>query len=128
MAEQDNRVMWDCALLQASGVTSSIISPVIEAKNFELSPALVTFMERDQFGGRPSDNPNVHLRKFLAKCDIIKLNGVFADAIRLRLFPFSLKDRVSDWLQNEKPTCSLLGEFLPKPSSANTSYLAILQS
>ena len=61
------------------------MNPTVKANNFELSPTLITFMERDQFGGHPSDNPNVHLRKCLTKFDTIKLNGVSIDAIRLRL-------------------------------------------
>ena len=35
MAEQDHRVLRDYALPQASGVTSSIVSPAIEANNLE---------------------------------------------------------------------------------------------
>jgi len=50
MVERDNGVLQDYALSQASGITLSIISPVMEANNFELSPTLITFMERDQFG------------------------------------------------------------------------------
>jgi len=96
MAEGDNRVLRDCTLLQASGITLSILRAAIEANNFKLNSALITFVEWDQFGGHPSDNPNAHLRKFLAKCDIIKLNGVSIYAIRLRLFPFSLRDQASD--------------------------------
>jgi len=52
------------------------VNPTVEANNCELSLALITFVEQDQFGGHPSDNPNVYLCKFLAKCDTIKLNGV----------------------------------------------------
>jgi len=96
-------VLWDYTLPQASGIILSIVSPAIKANNFELSPALITFVERDQFGGHPSKNPNAHLHKFLVKCNTIKLNGVSTDAIRLRPFPFSLKDRIRDWLQNEEP-------------------------
>ena len=49
MAQEDNRVLRDYALPQASGVTSSIVSPVIKANNFEL----ISFVKRDQFGGYP---------------------------------------------------------------------------
>jgi len=107
-------VLRDYAPPQASGVTSSIVSPAIEGNNFELNPALISFVERDQFGGYPSDNPNVHLRKFLAKYDTIKLNGMSADAIRLRVFPFLLRDRASDWLQNEEPNSFTTWEVLSK--------------
>ena len=43
---------------------------------------------------------NVHLGTFLEICDTMKMNGVLEDAIRLRLFPFSLKDRARGWLQS----------------------------
>ena len=96
MAEWENRALWDYVLFQTSAITSSIVSPVVEANNFEVSPALVTFVERDQFGGHLSDNPNVHLRKFLTKYDSIKFNGVSNDATRWRLFSFSLRNRAND--------------------------------
>ena len=82
----DHRVLRDYALPQASGTTSSIVSPAVEANNFELSPALISFVERERFAGHPSENPNAHLRKFLAKCDTIKLNRVSSDATAA--FPF----------------------------------------
>uniref|UniRef100_A0A803NF69 Retrotransposon gag domain-containing protein n=1 Tax=Chenopodium quinoa TaxID=63459 RepID=A0A803NF69_CHEQI len=31
----------------------------------------------------------------------MKLNGVTDDAIRLRLFPFSLRDKAKEWLRDE---------------------------
>ena len=71
-------------------------------------------MEREQFGGHPSENPNAHLYKFLVKCDTIKLNGVSTDAIRLWIFPFSLRDKASDWLQNEEPNSFTTWEMLSK--------------
>ena len=46
MAEAQ-RVLRDYVLPQASGITSSIISPAVEANNFELSPALISFVERE---------------------------------------------------------------------------------
>jgi len=47
MAEQDQRVLRDYGLPQASGITSSVVNPTVEANNFELSPTLITFVERD---------------------------------------------------------------------------------
>ena len=74
MAE-DHRVLRDYALPQASGITSSIVSPAVEANNFELSPALISFVKRERFAGHPSENPNAHLRKFLAKCVPLRSMG-----------------------------------------------------
>ena len=103
MAKRDPRVLRDYVLPQATGLTSPIVNQAVEPNNFELRPALISFVEQNQFGGLPLENPHLHLRNFLAKCDTIKLNEVSADAIRLRLFPFSLKDRAGDQLLNEEP-------------------------
>ena len=103
MAERNPRVLRDYVPRQATGLTSSIVNPAIKVNNFKLRPTFVSFVEKDQFSGRPTENPYIHLRNFLAKCDTIKLNGVSADAIRLRLFPFSLTDRAGAWLLNEEP-------------------------
>jgi len=87
---------------------------MIKANNFELSNALIIVLQQDQLGGHPSNNPNVYLHKFFAKCDTIKLNKVSTDAIRLRLFPFSSKDRASDWLQDEELSSFTTWEVLSK--------------
>ncbi|XP_040999874.1 uncharacterized protein LOC121245985 [Juglans microcarpa x Juglans regia] len=56
-------------------------------------------MQQAQFSGSPFDNPNIHLVMFLEICDTVKINGVTEDTIRLRPFPFSLRDKARDWLQ-----------------------------
>ncbi|XP_073064058.1 uncharacterized protein [Primulina eburnea] len=53
-----------------------------------------------KFGGSPSEDPNAHLENFLSICDTIKCNGVSTDAIRLRLFPFSLQGEAMEWLRD----------------------------
>ena len=59
-----------------------------------------------QFHGLPSEDPNLHIAYFFDICDMFRVNGVPDDAIRLRLFPFSLKDRVREWL-NSLPAGSI---------------------
>jgi len=96
MAKKDPRVLRDYILLQTTGITSTIVSPTVETNNFESRVALISFVEKDQFVGCPTKNPHIHLCNFITKCNMIKLNGVSTDVIRLRLFIFSLKDRASD--------------------------------
>ena len=45
MAGQDNWLLRDYALPQASGITSSIVNPTVETNHFELSLVLITFVE-----------------------------------------------------------------------------------
>ncbi|KAF7839469.1 uncharacterized protein G2W53_007951 [Senna tora] len=48
--------------------------------------------------GLQHKDPNNHILNFLEICDTLKHNCVSDDAIRLRLFPFSLKDKAKIWL------------------------------
>ena len=72
---------------------NSIAAPAIEANNFELKPSLLSAVQQNQFSGGPTEDPNLHLSVFLQYADTVKANGVSPEAIRLRLFPFSLRDR-----------------------------------
>ncbi|KAI4318100.1 hypothetical protein L6164_025908 [Bauhinia variegata] len=54
-----------------------------------------------QYGGNPFENLNLHIANFLQLFDTIKMQGASEYAIRLRLFPFSLGDKVCSWLQSQ---------------------------
>ena len=79
---------------------NSIVAPAITRNDFELKPSLISAVQQNQFSGNPTDDPNEHLTKFVQYADTVKANGVSQDAIRLRLFPFSLRDRAWAWLQS----------------------------
>jgi len=46
------------------------------------------------------EDPNLHLSVFLEVRDTLKINGASTDAIHLRLFPFSLKDKARSKLHS----------------------------
>ncbi|CAA0831267.1 Unknown protein, partial [Striga hermonthica] len=69
----------------------------IAANTFELSPSLIRMVQQEQFGGAAIEDPNAHLAQFLEICGTVKYNGVLEDAIRLRLFSFSLRDKANVW-------------------------------
>ena len=65
---------------------------VVDANNFELKPALITMVQKNQFTRHPYEDLNVHMGRFLRMANTIKMNGVRSDVIKLQLFPFSLRD------------------------------------
>ena len=74
---------------------SSIWRLPIQANNFEIKPTIIQMIQSlVQFGGLANDYPNLHITNFLEIYDTFKHNGVIDDAIRLRLFSFSLRDKV----------------------------------
>ena len=84
-----------------NGATLSIRRPTIQANNFEIKPAIIQMIQQTvQFRGLSQEDPNVHIANFLEICHTFKHNGVTDDAIRLRLFPFSLRDKAKVWLNS----------------------------
>jgi hypothetical protein len=58
------------------------------------------------FHGLFEEDPHLHISNFLKICKIFKINGASDDVIRLRMFPFSLKDKAKSWL-NTLPSGSI---------------------
>ena len=82
---------------------SKIQHQPIDANNFELKLALISMVQQQEFGGSPSEDPNGHLSNFLQLCSTIKMNGVDPNVIKLKLFPFSLRDKARNWFHNLMP-------------------------
>ncbi|XP_062118982.1 uncharacterized protein LOC133832687 [Humulus lupulus] len=54
----------------------------------------------------PTEDPHLHLLLFIEVSDSFKLPGMIEDALRLKLFPYSLRDRARAWL-NSLPSDSV---------------------
>ena len=105
--QNNRRTLIEYAQPSIDGTASCIKKPQVQASNFELKPSYVNMIQNlVQFHGLPNEDPNLHIAYFLDICDMFKVNGILDGAIRLRLFPFSLKDRAREWL-NSLPTRSI---------------------
>ena len=57
-------------------------------------------VQQHQYTGHPSEDPNEHMGRFLWMENIVKLNGVRLEVIKLQLFPFSLRDVAATWFES----------------------------
>ncbi|XP_052197256.1 uncharacterized protein LOC127804434 [Diospyros lotus] len=102
MAQQEEqKKLRKYAMPKVDGISSSIQRPIVQANNFEIKPSIIQMIQTSvQFGGFPNDDPNQHLGNFLEICDTFRFNRVSDDAVRLRIFPFSLQDKAKSWLSS----------------------------
>ena len=70
------RTMEDLWRLVIKEYYSAMGALVVDANNFELKPALITMVQQNQFIGHPSEDPNVHMGRFLRMANTVKMNGV----------------------------------------------------
>nr|GEY66148.1 reverse transcriptase domain-containing protein [Tanacetum cinerariifolium] len=70
----------------------------IQATDFGLRHHMIQQVQNTyQFHGLPGDDANRHIDKFLEITQHMKQNGVFVDALRLSLFPYSLTHHTIAW-------------------------------
>ena len=55
------------------------------------------------FHGMESENPDSHMREFEEVCNTFKEEIVIVNLMRLKLFPFTLKDKAKFWLNSLRP-------------------------
>ena len=55
------------------------------------------------FYGLDHENPYSHVKKFKNICATTKFQNFSEEAVHLRLFPFSLHDRATEWLDSNAP-------------------------
>jgi len=89
MAEE--RTVKEYAIPSSDESYVVIVYPTVVA-NFEIKSALIYLVQQNQFFGSPIEDLNLHISTFLRLSGTLKENQ---EAVRLHLFPFSLRDRAS---------------------------------
>ncbi|KAK9008548.1 hypothetical protein V6N11_075437 [Hibiscus sabdariffa] len=103
---QDNqqppiRTVRDYLAEDLEGLNPAVTMPEFEAEHFELKPVMFNMLNTlGQFGGSPTENARQHLKSFLEICNSFKIHGVSNDVLKLKLFPYSLRDKAKAWLNN----------------------------
>ncbi|CAL1360250.1 unnamed protein product [Linum trigynum] len=101
-------------------IQSPILHPPVAANYFKIKPALVTIIQNNAlFHGLPSESSREHVQRFLELAGSLKINGMPAEALQLRLFPYSLAGKAIQWLNNRPPRSitswdDLLNKFMTR--------------
>ena len=99
MANPENTKLCDFTTTNNNDfLCTPIAPPATTAEFFEIKPALLNLVMREQFSGVSSDDAAAHLNNFVELCEMQKYKDVDGDIIKLKLFPFSLRGRAKDWL------------------------------
>src|SRR3954469_3140414 len=80
-------------------ICTPIATPATSAPSYEIKPALLNLVMKEQFYGA-GDVAALHLNNFIELCDMQKYKEVDGDIVKLKLFPFSLRDEAKIWLQS----------------------------
>ncbi|CAL1413018.1 unnamed protein product [Linum trigynum] len=101
MAEQDRSIR--ARLNRRTGARASYaVIPAGDAHGDY--PSIINMITNGYtFSGDSSEDPHEHLRRFASICDTMKSPTVSDDAIRLRMFSFSLIWNASHWFPNLTP-------------------------
>ncbi|KAJ9544806.1 hypothetical protein OSB04_024513 [Centaurea solstitialis] len=104
LANSKDGGIMDYAIPVLGQLHSGILRPKIKAAHFSLKPLMFSMIQTNgQFGGTAVEDPHSHLKSFMQITDSFRIPGVSPSALRLSLFPFSLKERARAWYDSLEP-------------------------
>ncbi|KAK9028466.1 hypothetical protein V6N11_025626 [Hibiscus sabdariffa] len=104
--QQPISIVRDYLAENLEGLNPAITILEFEAEHFELKPVLFNMLNTlGKFSGSPAKNACQHLKSFVEICNSFNIHGVSNDVLKLKLFPYSLRDKAKAWLNN-LPSCS----------------------
>src|SRR3954451_388595 len=78
-------------------ICTPIALPALEAAFYEIKPALLNLVMKEQFSGISTEDAASHLNNFVELCEMQKYRDIDGDIVKLKLFPLSLRGRAKDW-------------------------------
>ena len=94
----ERRTLADYVMPTMTNESGGIVIPDVGDRHFELKPAIIQMVQNNSFHGLAGEDPYAHLSSFNNVCQTFKMHGMSDGEVRLRLFPFSLKDKAQLWV------------------------------
>ncbi|CAN6477157.1 unnamed protein product [Victoria cruziana] len=116
--EEPPRLLREFFILMEYDRGAGGMIPQIGAAHYEIKASTINMLP--SFHGLESEDPYHHIDEFLDICATVKISHIEDDALKLRLFPLSLKDKAKHWLKSLPPSLriatweDLQREFLKK--------------
>jgi hypothetical protein len=85
-----NKKLWEFTALNDDYLRAPITQLEVEAEHYEIKPNLLNLVQQNQFVGSTSEDTCMHLHTFTELCDMMHIQDVDPNAVKLRLFAFSL--------------------------------------
>ncbi|KAL0438931.1 UNVERIFIED_CONTAM: hypothetical protein Slati_2376100 [Sesamum latifolium] len=95
MAQNSEQTIKEMTSLDLNQQPLCIEYPTFDV-DFELKSGLIHLLPT--FRGLGGEDPHKHLKKFHVVCSGMRPQGVTEEQVKLRAFPFSLGEKVKDWL------------------------------
>jgi hypothetical protein len=125
------RLLGDYGGNNTPGGRMTIVNQPVNVEQFQLHPSTINQLERRSFSGRVNEDANKHLQRFLTMSTTLKMPGHNEEAIRLRMFPFTLADEAEEWFYSlpagsittwEEMETTFLHEYFPASVSLRKRY------
>ena len=97
---QDNTKLCDFSNTNNNDFLSTPIAPLNDVESCEINAALLNLVMKDQFSDLPSEDAATHLNNFVDLCDMQKKKDTDNNTVKLKLFPFSLRDPAKTWFSS----------------------------
>ncbi|XP_024965874.1 uncharacterized protein LOC112506079 [Cynara cardunculus var. scolymus] len=104
LANSKNGRIMDYVIPDFKQLNSGKVRPHMTSLHFELKPIMFHMLQTNgQFSRLTSEDPHSHLKSFMEITYAFLIPGVSNNALRLTLFPISLRDRAKAWFNSLLP-------------------------
>ena len=97
---QENTKLCDFSNTNNNDFIGTVIAPATSAESCDINTALLNLVMKDQFSGTPNEDAASHLTHLWNYAICKRKKDVDNDIVKLKLFPFSLRDRAKIWFSS----------------------------